>query len=241
MKTLTPGLQKLVDSIESTQEHVTVQKAAELMQQAEIIEKDLLPWVDYSHPIQEGYGRKLAFQHDTFEVMIMTWNPGDYSSVHDHGYTQWGAVQMFGNVMHHFYSNTGGKFRLSKKEILPYGTITKVNNSLVHQMGNVTSSPFLTLHLYGANEAHDLVTADMKIYEIETGFIRETQGGAFFNLTNEDAPVIGSMNPIEKETFINQASILMQYYSRFPGEDMQDKIRNILQKLENLIGEKVEV
>lgn len=241
MEKLTPGLQRLVDSIEKKQEHLTVKLAAQLMADAQILEADVLPWADFNHPVLDGYGRKLAFHTDKFEIMIMTWNPGDYSSVHDHGYTQWGAVQVFGDVMHQSYSNVGEKFKLRSKEILPKGSITKVNNALIHQMGNATTKPYLTLHMYGANEAYDTVTADMKIYELETGVIRKTNGGAFFNLTDDVAPVIGNMLPIDKETFVNQASILMQYYCRYSANEFQERRLSLLRNLEKIACEKLEV
>ncbi len=239
MKNLTPGLQRLVGLIEKDQEHITVKKAAELVEQANITAGDLQPWADYMHPVKEGYGRNLAYHTDKFEIMIMTWNPGDFSSVHNHGYTQWGAVQVFGNVMHQVYANTGEKFSLTKKEILPYGSITKVNNALIHQMGNVTTKPYLTLHIYGANEPHQTVTADMKIYELETGLIRETQGGAFFNLSDEEAPVVGKMSLIDKETFVNQAAILMQYYCRYSAEEIRERRLPLLEQLENMVCDKI--
>ena len=241
MTTLTPGLQRLVDLVEASYEHVTVQKAADFMKKAQITEDDLQPWADYTHPMEDGYGRKMVYQTNRYEVMVMTWNPGDYSSVHDHGYTQWGAVQVFGNVMHQTYSNAGDRFRLGKKEILLYGSITKVNNALIHQMGNVTTSPYLTLHMYGANEPHETVTADMKVYELETGVVRETSGGAFFNLSDEEAPVAAKMKPIDKETFVYYSSILMQYYCRYSTEEIRERRQNLLRKLENLVCDQVAV
>ncbi len=239
MEKLTSGLQRLVDLIEKDQAHLTVQKAAKLVEQANISEDDLQPWADYDHPVKDGYGRRLAYHTDKFEVMIMTWNPGDFSSVHNHGYTQWGAVQVFGEVMHQVYSNMGEKFRLSKKKILRYGSIAKVNNALIHQMGNVTTQPYLTLHMYGANEPHQTVTADMKIYELETGCIRKTQGGAFFNLTDEEAPVTDQMKPIDRETFVNQAAILVQYYCRYTPDEIRERRLPLLRKLENMVCDKV--
>ena len=241
MEKLTPGLQRLVDSIEIAQEHVTVKLAADLMEKAGISADDLQPWADFGHPIKDGYGRKLAYHTDKFEVMIMSWNPGDYSCVHDHGYTQWGAVQMFGDVMHQSYSTAKGEFRLSSKEIISNGSIIKVNNALIHQMGNVTTKPYLTLHMYGANEPHETVTADMKVYELETGTVRKTNGGAFFNLTDEEAPVIGSIESIETETFVNQASILMQYYCRYSADEIRERRMSLLQKLEERVCDIEEV
>jgi len=241
MEKLTSGLQRLVGLIENNQAHLTVKKAAELVEQAKITENDLQPWANYDHPVQDGYGRRLVYHTDKFEVMVMTWNPGDFSSVHNHGYTQWGAVQVFGEVMHQVYSETGEKFRLAKKEILRYGSIAKVNNALIHQMGNVTTKPYLTLHMYGANEPHQTVTADMKIYELETGCIRETQGGAFFNLTDEEAPITDQMKPIDKETFVNQAAILMQYYCRYTPDEIRERRVPLLHKLENMVCDRVGV
>jgi len=240
MEKLTPGLQRLVDSIEMQQKHVSVKMAATLMEDAQITEEDVLPWADYAHPIKDGYGRKLAYHTDKFEVMVMTWNPGDYSCVHDHGHTQWGAVKVFGDVMHQSYSNVGGVFKLSSKEILPSRSITKVNNALIHQMGNATTKPYLTLHMYGANEPHETVTADMKVYELETGLLRNTNGGAFFNLTDEEAPVIGSIESVDTETFVNQASILMQYYCRYSADEIRERRMSLLHKLEERVCDKVE-
>lgn len=239
MNKLTSGLKRLVDAIENETSQITVSKAAELMEKAAITQDDLLPWADFEHPAEDGYGRKMVFKNEKFEVMVMTWNPGDYSSVHDHGYTQWGAVQVFGNVLHQTFSNIGSSFRLAKKEILQSESITKVNNALIHQMGNATTRAYLTLHMYGANEPHKTVTANMKIYELETGKIRLTQGGAFFNLDENEAPVINSMHPIEKETFVNHAAILMQYYCRYPANKIYKRRRALLKKLEELVCDHV--
>jgi len=240
MPKLTPGLKRLVDFIEGENGHVSVVRAAELMKKAAITSNDLEPWADYSHPLKDGYGRKLAFHNEFYEIMIMTWNVGDFSNVHNHGYTQWGAVQVFGNSMHHSYSDIGPVFKLTKKEILPYGSIIKVNNALIHQMGNVTSEPYLTLHIYGANESHDNITADMKVYEMETGKIRKTSGGAFFNLTDEEAPVVGLMKPVEKETFVHQAAILLPYYCRYTPNEIAKKRISLLEKLQQMVCDRLE-
>ncbi|MBK8652429.1 MAG: hypothetical protein IPN20_00430 [Haliscomenobacter sp.] len=51
----------------------------------------ITPWADFDHPDADSYGRKMAYKGPNFEIMVMSWKPGDFSSIHDHGHTQWGS------------------------------------------------------------------------------------------------------------------------------------------------------
>ena len=217
MTNLTPGLTRLKDLIES-EEKMNMARVAEFVKEAAIDIPDLIPYADFDHPIEDGYGRKLVYQGKHFEIMVMSWQPGDYSAVHDHGYTTWGAVQVFGHVMHQTFAIKNNVFKLTRKEILPYGTVVKVNNPLIHQMGNVTTSPYMTLHIYGDAVYEGDVTTDTRIFELESGLIKHTTGGAFFNLPDENVYDIEKMPEIDEQTFIHQAAILLQYYQRYPQE-----------------------
>ena len=226
MSEITPGLKRLANLIEQDRE-MTISKVADYVKEAAIGLKDLMPYSDFDHHVEDGYGRQVVVEGDHYEIMVMSWNPGDFSAVHDHGYTTWGAVQVFGHMMHHTFTMNKELFRLTKKEVLANGTIIKVNNNLIHQMGNVTSSPYLTLHVYGDNEFVGDVTADSRIFELETGLIKHTTGGAFFNLPDEKIYDVEKMPEIDYQTFVHQASILMQYYQRYP-EDKLDYLSRIL-------------
>lgn len=235
---MSKGLDRLAHLV-SAEADMSVKKLAELVKKANIKEEDLEPFADYDHPIIDGYGRKIAVLDDRFEIMVMTWNPGDFSAVHDHGYTQWGAVQVFGNVMHHVFSNQGAEFSLIKKEILTNGTIVKVNHPLIHQMGNVTSIPYLTLHVYGSDKHQGVITADSRIFELENGLVKHTTGGAFFNLPDDEVYNISPMKPVDHQTFIHQASLLLQYYDRYSNEQIAAKRKKILaqlQEVQNIIN-----
>jgi predicted metal-dependent enzyme (double-stranded beta helix superfamily) len=226
-------LDKLAQLIRA-ENNMTVQLAAELVVKADIKVEDLEPFADYNHPPEDGYGRKMAILDNRFEIMVMTWNPGDFSAIHDHGYTQWGAVQVFGNVMHHTFSDSGDEFRIIKKEILVDGAVIRVSHPLIHQMGNVTSRPYLTLHVYGCDDYEGTVTADAKIYELENSLIKHTNGGAFYNLPDNKVYDISAMKPIERHTFVYYATLLLQYYERFDDDLIVDKRRNLLARLEAL-------
>ncbi|MEZ4686289.1 MAG: hypothetical protein R3B47_09545 [Bacteroidia bacterium] len=53
--------------------------------------------------------------------------------------------------------------------------MVKVNNALIHQMGNASTDPYLTLHVYGCNDREENVTADAKNFEIENNRIYRIQ------------------------------------------------------------------
>ena len=226
---ITPGFQRLKNLLDSDQ-NMSLLKAEKYLQEAALELSDLMPYADFNHPVDDGYGRKMVVDAEHYEVMVMTWNPGDFSAVHDHGYTAWGAVQVFGNVMHHTFTTSQELFRVTKKEILAEGTIIKVNNALIHQMGNVTSSPYLTVHLYGNSERRGNITADSRIFELESGLIKHTTGGAFFNLPDHAVFDIEKMPEIEHTSMVHQLAILMQYYQRFTETRADELTRSVLDR-----------
>lgn len=214
---LAPALENLKtwiqDAIDSG-EKITASLIKRLVEQAQITQKDLETYADFDHPIEDGYGRKMIYDGGQFEIMAMSWNPGDYSSIHNHGYTQWGVVQVFGNVHHFIYQNKDNQLRFAKKEILTAGAIVKVVNAMIHQMGNPSTERYMTLHIYGCCEKDGDITADAKNYELEHDRVNHTTGGAFFNLP---ADQIYNFEPCPKPTddvFINYAKLMLDYYHR---------------------------
>jgi predicted metal-dependent enzyme (double-stranded beta helix superfamily) len=230
---ITPGLKRLKDMIDGDNS-MSVTKVAEYVQEAAIEEADLMPYADYDHPVSDGYGRQMVVESAHYEIMVMSWAPGNFSAVHDHGYTNWGAVQVFGHVQHHTFAVKHDVFTITRKEILANKTIIKVNHPLIHQMGNVTSSPYLTLHVYGNNDHTGNITADARIFELELGLIKHTSGGAFFNLPDEKVYDIGQMPEIDQQTFVHQASILLQYYQRYDDEKRDSLCQALLEKLASI-------
>ena len=96
---LPPALQQLKFLIQ-TENEMTPSRARDLLIQAGIQQEDLMDWADFDHPVENGYGRQLVYDGGFFEMLVMSWNPGDCSAINDHGHTQWGAVQIFGPAEH---------------------------------------------------------------------------------------------------------------------------------------------
>lgn len=180
-----PGLRFLIEGLSAC----TVSDSAQLLEliaSAGVSAVELEPWADYNHSPRDSYGRRLVWYGGHFEVMVMTWLPGDFSAIHDHGYAQWGAVQCFGTAEHHSYNLKGR--HLQYEASLPYtpGQIRMVNRGLIHQMGNYGSESFLSLHVYGADVCREAITGSARIFAVNEGCIQFTNGGVFFGLPNRE-------------------------------------------------------
>ncbi len=172
-------IQGLVDTIESSSS-MDSRAAVRLLEESGITEQDLAQWADYSHPSADSYGRAMVHDGGHYELMVMSWTDGDMSGIHDHGYTQWGAVQLLGNAEHATFELKDGLMRTTSRAVFKEGTVVPVDHDLIHQMGNVGQPNYLTLHLYGSPDRDGDVTGDARLYELDEGMIDITGGGAFF-------------------------------------------------------------
>lgn len=194
-------------------------------------------YADFDHPKAACYGRKLVIDAGHFEVMVMSWLPGDYSSIHDHGHTEWGVVQVFGPMDHFMFQEKNGELAISARQVLNPREIIKINNPLIHQMGNATSQPWLTLHIYGSNSRDADITADAKSYDLEYDRISHTQGGAFFDLPDEEIYDLQPAPRPTRETFLHYADLLMDFYNRQDQtEEIERKKVHLLKKSGQVVG-----
>ena len=163
--------------------------AARLLTGSSVTPDDLAPWAAFDHPAADGYGRRPVVVTDTFELMVMSWNPGDFSAIHDHGHTQWGAVKVFGVAEHATFEIRGGTLRTTERLLTGIGQVQPVDHDLIHQMGNPGRERFLSLHLYGlvpqTASSGGGVTGDARIFDLLNNQIVTTNGGVFHNLDDE--------------------------------------------------------
>ncbi len=156
--------------------------AAEVLRRSNVSLSDLMPWANYDHSVLDSYGRRPVMVGPNFELMVMSWESGDFSAIHDHGHTQWGAVMHFGHAEHAVYENRNEQLRTEERTMMEPGQINPVNHDLIHQMGNPTNERFLSLHLYGCADPVDGVTGDARIFDLLNNEIQLTDGGVFYCL-----------------------------------------------------------
>ena len=86
-----------------------------LLMGLELDNSELAPWQDFHHSVRDSYGRILLGRGDNFELMLMSWAPGDYSAIHDHGAAEWGAVRYFGPADHVLFSEEGSTLSIAER------------------------------------------------------------------------------------------------------------------------------
>ena len=157
-----------------------------LVKEAEVSKEDLMPFADFEHPGKDSYGRRLVYKGPNYEVMVMSWNSGDFSAIHDHGYTMWGAVQIFGNAEHATFRWEDEHMSTLARWVMEAGDVVGVGRSLVHQMGNNDEAPFVSLHVYGHVNALENITGEARIFDLHRQEVQRVNGGAFFNLKENE-------------------------------------------------------
>lgn len=182
---LPASLQNIIEKLEP-QHYLKPSEMRRIVLDAQVKPEDLEPWADFDHPVQDSYGRKLVYHGGHFEIMVMSWRPGDFSTLHDHGYTQWGAVQIFGPAEHATFREEDGYISTLARWTVQPGDAIGVSHSLVHQMGNPSSDTFfLSLHVYGLAQDVDNITGDARVFDLENNTIQRVDGGVFFALPPE--------------------------------------------------------
>lgn len=183
-RTIPMSLQKVIDEIEHTQD-VSIGKLKKVLKNANIQEEELIPWADFEHSPADSYGRNMVYDGGFFEIMVMSWIPDDFSAIHDHGYTQWGVVQIFGEAEHAVFFAQDAEIRTLSRNIVKPKQVVGVGHELLHQMGNPSDKPFLSLHIYGNTDRHGGITDDARIFDVEHSEILRTSGGIFFGLPQD--------------------------------------------------------
>lgn len=195
---LPDSLQGLILSLSKTSQ-ITSDQVYRSLLQAEIEAADLRDWETFHHSATDSYGRQLVYAGEYFEVMVMSWLPGDVSAIHDHGQAQWGAVQCFGRGTHTVYRLVENTLSIEAETTLLPAQIVRVNHSLIHQMSNYSQKPFLSLHVYGCYDRQDAVTGDARVFDLLEGKVQHTNGGVFFCLPESE--IIHRSQGIEADRF----------------------------------------
>lgn len=100
----------------------------------------------------QGYQRKLLCRTSRFEMLILCWQPGQSSTVHDHAdslnvtrvYRGVLTSRKFGSSV----SLTGRELLTPQAEHLQKDELTAVDSYSIHQLANTSDENLVTLHVY---------------------------------------------------------------------------------------------
>lgn len=210
---LPPSLGKLVERIEEKQK-MDSDTLILYLSDIQFDRKELEPYQDFEHDPSLSYARSKLYEGRNFVIYLMSWTDGDFTAIHSHGVTEWGAVCFLSDIRHRLYEAEERQIRLIEKSVVPKGTIVPVNGDLVHAMGNETGAPSMSLHIYGSNKELQNSNDGSRVYEIEKKLIRTTHGEAFLDLKEANCLHTLSGLTTDQETLTDYLQIILPYYRR---------------------------
>jgi cysteine dioxygenase len=178
---LPASVKALISALQNL-ENPSAREVCRLVSEMHISRDRLLPLAHFDHPAEESYGRRLLFLSQRFRIILMSWAPGDFTAIHDHGTTDWGCVLALGRTTHRLYSLEEGILKLKATGDLLPGTAAPLYGKLIHLMGNASTQAVMSLHIYGSCQPTPEISANSRVYCLENNQTFFTNGPAFLNL-----------------------------------------------------------
>jgi hypothetical protein len=202
---------------------------SQILSGIKLSEEALEPYVFTNHPVNESYGRKLIWDNGDYKILLMTWHPGDFTAIHNHGYTEWGGVYFFGEATHRLYHVENNELTLIQKNVFPNGQVASICGDLTHLMGNAGNRDIITLHVYGSNTRKENVSEDAKVYVPEFQKVFTTMGSAYLNMNK--ALILSEMpfENIEHDLLADYFSLVKPFYER-------NKMAGVLKRMDNYLN-----
>ena len=97
------------------------------------------------------YARNLVHKSDEFEIMIMCWNSGQRSSIHDHAGSLGGLKVLQGELTESLFAKApNGMIKSLSSSDYGAGAIRVEETSLIHQISNLQgdSGQAISVHVY---------------------------------------------------------------------------------------------
>lgn len=185
---------------------------------------DLNGYSLFNHCNTESYGRKLITDTGNFKLLLMSWKPGDFTAIHNHGGAEWGCVYFFGNAEHRLYDTVKNELILTETNSFQNGDIASVCGNLTHLMGNSSNKAFFTLHIYGSNNLKENISKDAKVYVPENKSIVTTNGSAYVNMQNSLKLSEHHYNTISQKALLDYFNLIKPFYYRNNQKDTIDRI-----------------
>lgn len=110
-------------------------------------------WKHYAHsdPMKNYTRNLIATDDDTFALLLLCWNPGKESPIHDHPCDGCWVRVCQGKVQETRYEidNKTDKLEMTSETVFEDSAPTFINDSMgYHKIGNPGCEPALSLHLY---------------------------------------------------------------------------------------------
>lgn len=227
-KHLPTSIQTLISLIDQVPE-MTNSILKEILIKSNIKNEDIEQFATYDHPENESYGRKLVHDGGKYKIMVNTWNPGDFSGIHSHGYLEWGIIKYFGEGQQNLYLHEGDTLSIDSVRIMTNGSYEELTNGTIHQNGNNSETPYLSFHIYGSNSRTNNITENSEVFEPFKKQVSITNGSAFLHIPAYLTIKVAELPYIDKETFMYNAILLLKFFNKQKDPSYKEKMEKLLE------------
>jgi predicted metal-dependent enzyme (double-stranded beta helix superfamily) len=230
-------IEKLIIDL-SNQKQIDNPLVNQVISETEFNEKQLKPYFYFDHPPEVSYGRKLIWKNDNFMILLMSWCPGDFTAIHNHGRTEWGSVHFLGDTTHRLYAFKNDQLEIVESSEFISGQSASVCGDLIHLMGNAGNKNVATLHIYGMNTPLQREPSKARVYVPEQKKVVFTEGSAFLNMCPTLSLGEDRFSDISTETLTDYLQLIIPFYKRNKSNETISFIDKILQNPEYYYQEK---
>lgn len=136
------GLNNLIEHLEACGEG----DFATSVQGLQLEKEEILP---YAHWSEKQYTRNCVAHSDLYELILLCWEPGQDTPIHDHGGEECWVYLVDGELEEERLTLVGDNFNLDQKRTCRSGDLTYMNDDMGwHKLSNVSRSRSMSLHLY---------------------------------------------------------------------------------------------
>jgi cysteine dioxygenase len=122
--------------------------AAEMEAHARSVDLKTLDLTGYRRFQDECYARNTVLLNDHCELVVICWQPGQMSAVHDHGKSYCLYLVVEGVMVEERYRLADGKPEPVDERSFRRGDITIAKGDSVHRINNRTDRQLVTVHIY---------------------------------------------------------------------------------------------
>jgi cysteine dioxygenase len=145
-----PSLPSLVRSLDRALREPDRTAGAQVAGMLAAYAADCHDWRDYVRFREDCYARNLVSASGLFELLVICWQPGQVSPIHDHqGQRCWMAVLDGGMRETQFKESTGGPLREHRSTTFHSGQVAYIQDEIaLHEIAPAGEAAGVTLHLY---------------------------------------------------------------------------------------------
>lgn len=168
-------LDALVKQLDQCDGAIDKKTARRLLDNFPVDYSDVVPYVEER---ADTYNRRCVARRENYELLVLTWAPGQGSVAHDHSGSLCGLKVIVGDLTEqHFKTGPDGQVRRSTAQHAGVGQILIDPGVIVHALRNDSDKLLITLHIYSPPlpEVRRYAVADKAPAEI---FLRKPASGS---------------------------------------------------------------